>query len=241
MNDCAIARATGIPRATVRDWRWQSEGRHASNRVNSIQPEWCNWLTRATQNRVGASPCGFESHLRHHSNRRPASGRSWSDAQLADAVRVCISRRGVLQRLGLHPTGANYKTLGATIDRLGLDTSHFLGKGHLRGKSHSWARRLPLDVILVANSTYSSMRSLKRRVLAGGLLEWRCSQCGLTDWRGSRLVPVLDHINGDARDHRLENLRLLCPNCNSQTTTFAGRNRKLRRLAASRRDHAAGR
>ena len=141
--------------------------------------------------------------------------------------------RAVLRRLGLHPTGANYKTLQATIARLGLDTRHFLGQGHLRGKSHGWARRLPLDVILVANSAYMSMWNLKRRLVSSGLLESKCSECGLTEWRGSRLVLVLDHFNGDPRDHRLGNLRLLCPNCNSQTPTFAGRNKRLRRLTAS--------
>jgi len=149
-------------------------------------------------------------------------------------VPACISLRAVLQRLGLHPTGANYKTVQMTIARLGLDTRHFLGRGHLRGKSHGWARRLPLDVILVANSGYMSMWNLKRRLITGGLMESKCSECGLTEWRGGRLGLVLDHINGDARDHRLENLRLLCPNCNSQTPTFAGRNRRRRRLALLR-------
>jgi hypothetical protein len=118
-----------------------------------------------------------------------------------------------------------------TIARLGLDTRHFLGAAHLRGKSHGWARRLPLDIILVANSAYMSMWNLKRRLMSGGLLQAKCSECGLTEWRGSRLV--LDHVNGDPRDHRLENLRLLCPNCNSQTPTFAGRNKRLRRLTAT--------
>jgi hypothetical protein len=148
-------------------------------------------------------------------------------------VPACISLRAVLRRLELHPTGANYKTLQLTIARLGLDTRHFLGQGHLRGKSHGWARRLPLDAILVANSAYMSMWNLKRRLVSGGLLESKCSECGLTEWRGSRLVLVLDHVNGDPRDHRLENLRLLCPNCNSQTPTFAGRNKRLRRLMAT--------
>ena len=193
------------------------------------------------QKLVGASPCGFKSHLRHHSNRSPGPRRTWSDEQLVDAVPRCTSVRAVLQRLGLNATGANYKTIQATITRLRLDTSHFLGQGHLKGKSHNWSPRLPLDVVLVTNSTYTSIASLKRRLLASGLLHRRCSECGLTDWRGAALALVLDHINGDPRDHRLENLRMLCPNCNSQTPTFAGRNMRLRRLAAAQQDYAAGR
>jgi 5-methylcytosine-specific restriction endonuclease McrA len=205
---------------------------HECDRVNSTSAGVMERQTCVPQKDVGASPCGFKSHLRHHSNRPHGPRRTWSDEQLVDAVPACISLRAVLRRLGLHPTGANYKTLQATIARLGLDTHHFLGQAHLRGKSHGWAHRLPLDVILVANSTYMSMWNLKRRLLSGGLLESKCSECGLTEWRGSRLVLVLDHVNGDARDHRLENLRLLCPNCNSQTATFAGRNKRRRRLEA---------
>ena len=233
MNDCAIARATGIPRETVRDWRSQSESRGASDRVNSIRAGVVQLAdTRGSKPR-GRKPLWVRIPPPAHPDRPPCRRRTWSDDQLLDAVPACISLRAVLRRLGLHPTGANYKTLQATIARLGLDTRHFLGQGHLRGKSHGWARRLPLDVILVANSAYMSMWNLKRRLVSSGLLESKCSECGLTEWRGSRLVLVLDHFNGDPRDHRLGNLRLLCPNCNSQTPTFAGRNKRLRRLTAT--------
>jgi len=112
--------------------------------------------------------------------------------------------------------------------RLGLDTRHFMGQGHLRGKSHCWTPRLPLNAILVVNSSYTSIRTLKRRLIADGLLDQRCAECALAEWRGTQLALVLDHVNGNPRDHRLENLRLLCPNCNSQTSTFAGRNKRRR-------------
>lgn len=54
-----------------------------------------------------------------------------------------------------------------------------------------------------------------------------CSECGIEDWFGKPLVLELDHINGINTDNRLENLRLLCPNCHSQTHTFRGRNKNL--------------
>ena len=216
--DAAIARATGIPRETVRDWRRCG--------VNSVDAGVVERQTRATQNRVGDSPCGFKSHLRHTRDR--PRRRTWSDAELAEAAGASVSLRGVLKRLGLHASGANYKTLWSALTRLGIDTSHFLGQGHLRGKRHGWTAKLPLDMVLVAASSYTSLRTLKRRLVADGLLEQRCSECALTEWRGARLALVLDHVNGDPRDHRLENLRLLCPNCNSQTPTFAGRNKRRR-------------
>lgn len=67
--------------------------------------------------------------------------------------------------------------------------------------------------------------SVKNRILKEGILAHMCANCGLPPvWMEKPLVLVLDHINGVRDDHRLENLRLLCPNCNSQTETFAGRN-----------------
>jgi hypothetical protein len=113
----------------------------------------------------------------------------------------------------------------AHFSRLGLDTSHFTGQGHLRGKTHGWTPSRPLAEILVANSTYVATSHLKNRLLKEGLLVNRCSRCDLPPVCGEPLVLVLDHKNGDRADHRLENLRLLCPNCNSQQNTFAGKNK----------------
>jgi len=70
---------------------------------------------------------------------------------------------------------------------------------------------------------------VKSRLLRAGLLENRCSACGLTEWQGQPLTIHLDHINGARSDHRLENLRMLCPNCHSQTPTYAGRNNRSRK------------
>ena len=76
-------------------------------------------------------------------------------------------------------------------------------------------------------SNYSRW-NLKRRLIKEGLLENKCEVCNQPPmWNGATLVLVLDHKNGKNNDHRLENLRLLCPNCHSQTPTFAGRARRL--------------
>lgn len=82
----------------------------------------------------------------------------------------------------------------------------------------------PLDQVLAAGRR-RSRQHVKSRILMAGLKEERCESCGLTDWCGRRLSLELHHVNGDGRDNRLENLRLLCPNCHSQTDTWGARNK----------------
>ena len=78
----------------------------------------------------------------------------------------------------------------------------------------------------IANKSRNNYHT-KNRILANNLIEYKCACCGnVGEWNGRPLVLQLDHINGDNCDNRLENLRFLCPNCHSQTDTFAGRNCK---------------
>lgn len=92
-----------------------------------------------------------------------------------------------------------------------------------RGDVVTRPQAMPLEQLLAAPRCRSH---LKRRVIAAGLKESRCEQCGLTQWRGLPLSIALHHVNGDGSDNRLENLQFLCPNCHSQTENFSGRNRK---------------
>jgi Zn finger protein HypA/HybF involved in hydrogenase expression len=90
------------------------------------------------------------------------------------------------------------------------------------------SKQFPLADILVVNSSYSR-KALKQRLLQEGLLSNSCFRCGLDPiWWNESLVLIIDHINGINNDNRLENLRLVCPNCNSQLSTFSGRNRKIK-------------
>jgi DNA-binding CsgD family transcriptional regulator len=81
----------------------------------------------------------------------------------------------------------------------------------------------PIAELLVVD-TYRGRYNLKARLLKEGLKENRCERCGLIDWAGEPLTLALHHINGRRNDNRLENLALLCPNCHSQTSNYAGRN-----------------
>lgn len=88
------------------------------------------------------------------------------------------------------------------------------------------------DVMLTENSRYPRV-SVRRRVLKDKLLPYVCQLCHAEPlWQSKPLALVLDHINGVFNDHRLSNLRFLCPNCNAQLPTFSGRNRPYKQIAS---------
>ena len=152
--------------------------------------------------------------------------RGWTDAQLVEAVRDSLSIADVLRRLGYEPNGGMHRMIVRKIANLGLSTSHFHGRSWARGRTFANRRVIPLEQILIQNSTYTSSADLRRRLIAASLKEQRCETCGLSEWQGRPLPLALDHINGVHTDNRLENLRILCPNCHALTDTWCARNRK---------------
>lgn len=136
--------------------------------------------------------------------------------QNANSFAECCRKVGLSDK-GRHGTDA----IKRRCDELNLSTEHF-------GKSgHSNSAKYTLEEILIKNSFYTNVNHLKIRLINEGKLEYKCSICGNTGfWNNKPLSLVLDHINGDHKDHRIENLRILCPNCHSQTDTFAGKNKK---------------
>jgi hypothetical protein len=97
------------------------------------------------------------------------------------------------------------------------------GKAVKRGElvPREWVT--PIEDLLIAGRR-RQRGHVKRRLLAEGLKQNRCEECGLTEWRGQPLNMALHHVNGDGTDNRLENLLLLCPNCHAQTPNYGGRN-----------------
>lgn len=132
----------------------------------------------------------------------------------------------ILRALDRPNAGSSYSALLARIESEQIDVTHIARGVGVSGGSIA----KPIEEYLVENSP-ASRRNIKRRLIGEGLIENVCSICECEPlWQGQLLILVLDHINGINDDYRLENLRLLCPNCNSQQDTFAGRNR--RRLPA---------
>lgn len=158
---------------------------------------------------------------KHHIVRDRVNHRTWSNSQMKNAIVSSLTISDVLRMLGLKIKAGNYTTVRNFIREHHIDVSHMTG---FRASTHNRFQP-PLENILVKNSSYSR-RSLKKRLLKLGLLSNSCSICGLSEtWNRKPIIMVIDHINGDNVDNRIENLRMLCPNCNSQQSTFCGRAR----------------
>lgn len=144
--------------------------------------------------------------------------------EFALLVQKSSSWKEIVQSLGLTLSGGPYNTVHRRIRQDGLDVQHLCeGVRKIRAQA-SQSRAPDLESTMVVDSSYSR-KSLKTRLLLLGMLQNICAICGGSPlWNDKPLVLVLDHINGNPRDHRKDNLRLVCPNCNSQLDTFAGRN-----------------
>jgi hypothetical protein len=152
----------------------------------------------------------------------PMKRPKYSAEQLVEVVKRSTSYRQVLSTLGLAPYGGNYAVLHRQLQKLSIDTTHFLGRGWSRGQR--LPPRRPTHAYLDNLASVGSFK-LKIRLLRERTLEHRCACCGLSCWLDRPIPLELDHINGNSRDNRLANLRLVCPNCHALTPTYRSKRR----------------
>lgn len=157
-------------------------------------------------------------HLRRHH-----TWNGFSDAEVRHAIMSSASLAGAQRKLRRDPNGSGFRFLRAAVSRLGLDTSHMTGAGWRLGATNAVVPAQPLEEVLVKGRLARTAR-LRERLVREGLRLHRCQQCHRRTWMRRPIPLELDHINGDRSDNRLENLRLLCPNCHAQTETYRGRN-----------------
>jgi len=132
----------------------------------------------------------------------------------------------VIGKMGLKAAGGNYQVIKNYISKYELNIDHFESIIDKNNRIGFKTNATPIENILTVNSTYSRQH-LKIRIIKNKLIEYKCIECGnIGEWNGKKLSLQLDHENGINNDNRLENLRFLCPNCHSQTATYAGKNKK---------------
>jgi hypothetical protein len=148
--------------------------------------------------------------------------------KLEEIVKNSKTQTECLHKLGLRAAGGNFNTLKKYIKKYNIDVTHFnsdevrIEKLNLSTKN----RKIQLNEILVEGSFYNRSR-MKERLYECGIKERNCELCGQgEEWMGKKMSLIIDHINGVWNDNRIENLRIVCPNCNATLSTHCGKKLK---------------
>lgn len=144
-----------------------------------------------------------------------------SDKEFINLIKSSINIKEVLFKLGYTTVGNSwgYTQIKERMLVLNLTSYDFKGKSPLKTLNE---RKIKTED-LFTNKKHPRV-VIRRRIIQDNLIPYKCAICGIDSWNGKKLSLELDHINGINNDNRLENLRFLCPNCHSQTSTYGSKN-----------------
>ncbi len=142
-----------------------------------------------------------------------------SDEEILDIATTAQSATSAASILGI-----KYSTFKVHAERLGVFRPNQSGKGISKPITDN--RKIPLKEILEGEHPQYQSNKLRTRLINERVKERRCECCGLTEWLGKNISLELDHIDGNCYNTRIENLRIVCPNCHAQTETYRGKNKK---------------
>lgn len=143
-----------------------------------------------------------------------------SDEKIIEICNNSISMARAAVDLGIH-----FNTLKSRAIKLGCYKINPSGKGITKPKRDGFDK-IALSKILNGDEPQYQTNKLRIRLIKEGIKEERCEVCGITEWNGKPVSFELDHIDGNRVNHKLINLRIICPNCHSQTHTYRARNIK---------------
>jgi hypothetical protein len=143
-----------------------------------------------------------------------------NDEKIIEICDSSLSMSIAASKLGIH-----FNTLKRRATKLGVYNPNQSGKGLKKHKRDGFDK-IPISEIIEGKHPQYQTNKLRIRLISEGLKEKKCELCGITEWNNKPISFELDHINGIRNDHKLENLRIICPNCHSQTTTYRAKNIK---------------
>lgn len=153
-----------------------------------------------------------------------------SKEQLEEIVKISRNITDLTEKVKEKYGAGSYKGIYFILKRYEIDISNFetakerIKRSGLKKRYKSVEEGLKL--YLIENSKIARV-TIRRFIINNNLIPYKCDYCKCNDeWMGYKMPLILDHINGIGNDHRLENLRFLCSNCNSIQDTFCGRNIK---------------
>jgi Zn finger protein HypA/HybF involved in hydrogenase expression len=151
--------------------------------------------------------------------------------ELQELFDKCRSVTEILKILGFKPYNGNHRTLNERVRIENIDLTKFEENKKNWKTNHLKSMRSnakSFDEIFCENSKYTSFQQIKKKLIELNIKDYKCQECGNNGIHNNRQLNLqLDHINGVSNDNRIDNLRFLCPNCHSQTDTFAGRRHKI--------------